>query len=31
MIGVGVAGMLIAVFGVVVGWIFVGQLADHVG
>ena len=28
MIGVGVAGMLIAVFGVVVGWIFVGQLAD---
>jgi methyl-accepting chemotaxis protein len=27
MIGLGVAGMLIAVFGMVVGWIFVGQLA----
>ncbi len=27
MIGVGVAGMVIAVFGMVVGWIFVGQLA----
>ncbi len=27
MVGVGVAGMLIAVFGMVVGWIFVGQLA----
>ncbi len=27
MIGVGVAGMLIAVFGLIVGWIFVGQLA----
>lgn len=27
MIGVGVAGALIAVFGVIVGWIFVGQLA----
>ena len=27
MIGVGIAGMLIAVFGMVVGWIFVGQLA----
>jgi uncharacterized protein YoxC len=28
MIGLGVAGMLIAVFGMVVGWIFVGQLAN---
>ncbi len=28
MIGVGVAGALIAVFGMVVGWIFVGQLAS---
>ena len=28
MIGLGVAGALIAVFGMVVGWIFVGQLAD---
>ena len=28
MIGVGVAGALIAVFGMVVGWIFVGQLAN---
>jgi methyl-accepting chemotaxis protein len=28
MIGVGVAAMLIAVFGMVVGWIFVGQLAS---
>ena len=27
MVGVGVAGMLIAVFGMIVGWIFVGQLA----
>ncbi|HUS44401.1 MAG TPA: hypothetical protein VMY16_17180 [Ilumatobacteraceae bacterium] len=27
MIGVGLAGMLIAVFGMIVGWIFVGQLA----
>lgn len=27
MIGVGVAGALIAVFGMIVGWIFVGQLA----
>ena len=27
MIGVGIAGMLIAVFGMIVGWIFVGQLA----
>jgi len=27
MIGVGVAGLLIAVFGMIVGWIFVGQLA----
>ena len=28
MIGLGVAGMLIAVFGMIVGWIFVGQLAS---
>ncbi len=28
MIGVGIAGMLIAVFGMIVGWIFVGQLAN---
>jgi len=28
MVGVGVAGMLIAIFGMVVGWIFVGQLAS---
>jgi methyl-accepting chemotaxis protein len=28
MIAVGVAGMLIAVFGMIVGWIFVGQLAS---
>lgn len=28
MIGIGVAGALIAVFGMLVGWIFVGQLAD---
>jgi hypothetical protein len=27
MIGVGIAGLLIAVFGTIVGWIFVGQLA----
>jgi len=27
MIGVGIAAMLIAVFGMIVGWIFVGQLA----
>jgi hypothetical protein len=28
MIGVGVAGALIAVFGLIAGWIFVGQVAD---
>lgn len=28
MIGLGVAGALVAVFGMIVGWVFVGQLAD---